>query len=155
MLRHEAYLMCGDWQRAEDVVQIALTKLYAAWHRIDERGADGYARRILANVVIDERRRPWRREVCVVGLPDYGYEAVALASSDLRGELVRALGTLPTRQRVALVLRFWVDASVAETAEILGCSTGTVKSQTSRALDTLRALIHTDEPLVRIAEEIT
>lgn len=146
--------MCGDWQRAEDVVQITLTKLYAAWQRVDERGADAYARRILANVVIDERRRPWRREVSVVGVPDYGYEAVALASSDTHGELMRALGTLPTRQRVTLVLRFWVDASVAETAEILGCSTGTVKSQTSRALNTLRQLIGADEPLVRTAEEI-
>lgn len=145
--------MCGDWHRAEDLVQTALAKLYAAWRRIDGRGADGYVRRILANAVIDERRRPWRREVTVGVVPDYGHEATALASSDERRDLIRALGTLPARQRVTLVLRFWVDASVAETAQILGCSTGTVKSQTSRALASLRLLIGTDEQLVRATEE--
>jgi hypothetical protein len=62
-LRRVALLMCGDWDRADDLVQTALTKLYVAWHRVNnDRGPDAYAHRSLANVVIDERRRPWRRE---------------------------------------------------------------------------------------------
>jgi RNA polymerase sigma-70 factor (sigma-E family) len=152
-LRREAYLMCGDWHRAEDFVQITLTRLYAVWGRVDGRGADAYARRILANAVIDERRRPWRREITVSSVPDYGYDAALSTASDTRTDLIRALASLPARQRVTLVLRFWVDASVNETAQILGCSTGTVKSQTSRALNTLRQFIGTDDPLVRTAEE--
>jgi RNA polymerase sigma-70 factor (sigma-E family) len=153
-LRREAYLMCGDWHRAEDFVQITLSRLYASWGRVDGRGADAYSRRILANAVIDERRRPWRREITVSSVPDYGYDAGSSTASDVRADLIRALASLPARQRVTLVLRFWVDASVNETAQILGCSTGTVKSQTSRALNTLRQLIGTDEPLVRAAEEM-
>jgi RNA polymerase sigma-70 factor (sigma-E family) len=153
LLRREAYLMCGDWHRADDLVQITLTKLFASWSRIDDRGPDAYARRILANVVIDERRRPWRREVTVDVLPDYGHEAISSTTSDTRTDLIRALGTLPTGQRVTLVLRFWVDLSVSETADTLGCSTGTVKSQTSRALKALREIVGADDELALDSEE--
>jgi RNA polymerase sigma-70 factor (sigma-E family) len=143
--------MCGDWHRADDLVQITLTKLYVSWGKIDGRGPDAYARRVLANAAIDERRRPWRREVSVDSVPDYGHEAVSSATSDTRTDLIRALGTLPARQRVTLVLRFWVDISVSETAEILDCSAGTVKSQTSRALKALREIV--DAELALDSEE--
>jgi len=110
-LRREAYLMCGDWHRAEDFVQITLTRLYASWSRVDGRGADAYARRILVNAVIDERRRPWRREITVGSLPDERYDDGSSTSSDTRTDLVRALASLPTRQLVG------TDDALVRTAE--------------------------------------
>jgi RNA polymerase sigma-70 factor (sigma-E family) len=153
-LRRAAYLMCGDWNRADDLVQTTLTKLYVAWHRVtNDRGPDAYAHRILANAVIDERRRPWRRELSVDTVADREDVSASIAHSDERIDIAQALAELPNRQRVTLVLRFWADASVAETAEVLGCSTGTVKSQTARALSRLRVLLQTSDPLFTTGEE--
>jgi RNA polymerase sigma-70 factor (sigma-E family) len=139
-LRRTAYLMCGDWHQADDLVQTSLVKLYVAWRRV-HRGADSganpqaYTRRILTRCYLDERRRPWRRESPSEELADRA--APAVRSDDLL-DLRAALDLLPPRQRATIVLRFWADASVAETAEALDCSEGTVKSQTARALATLR-----------------
>jgi len=138
-LRRTAYLMCGDWHQADDLVQTALTKLYVAWRRVrSDETPDAYMRRILTRCFLDERRRPWRRESPVEVLDDRPAGSRADDEAmDLRG----ALALLPPRQRATLVLRFWADASVAETAIALDCSEGTVKSQTARAITTLRSLL--------------
>jgi RNA polymerase sigma-70 factor (sigma-E family) len=146
-LRKTAYLLCGDWHLAEDLTQIAVTKLYQAWHRIDRHDTlDQYARRVLLRAFLDERRRPWRREFAT--LP----ESAALdgAVSDRTGvddRLIQrtALLRIPKGQRAVLVMRFWADLSVEQVAAILGCSTGSVKSQTSHGLAKLRELLG-DEP---------
>ncbi|GGM69194.1 SigE family RNA polymerase sigma factor [Dactylosporangium sucinum] len=139
-LRNTAYLLCGDWHLAEDLTQTAFTNLYRAWGRIDHHDVlDQYARRVLLRAFLDERRRPWRREHPTVP-DDAALDSVAVGEDHLenRQVLKTALLRVPKRRRAVLVLRFWADLSVEQVAEILGCSTGTVKSQTSRGLDDLR-----------------
>lgn len=144
-LRRTAYLLCGDWHQADDLAQTALVKLYVAWKRVrNDSSPEAYVRRILTRCFLDERRRPWRRESPVEVLPDR--PGTVSASEDLL-DVRSALEQLPPRQRATIVLRFWTDASVNETAEILGCSEGTVKSQTARAIGTLRDLLR-DSALV-------
>ena len=134
-----AYLLCGDWHRAEDHTQTALTKLYLAWRRIDRRGSvDAYARRVLVRTVIDEGRRPWRRERAVDVLPEV---AGSPDRADDRLDLLAALARLPARQRAAVVLGYWSDLGVAETAAVLGVTEGTVKSSSSKGLAALRAAL--------------
>lgn len=138
-LRRTAYLLCGDWYQADDLVQSALVKLYVAWPRV--RGTDppdAYVQRILVRCYLDERRRPWRRESPVEHMDHDG--PVARPEEDLL-DLRSALAGLPRRQRATLLLRFWLDMSVAQTADALDCSEGTVKSQTARALTTLRDVL--------------
>ena len=138
-LRRTAFLLCGDWHQADDLVQTALVKLYVAWPRIrSSEPPDGYTHRILVRSYLDERRRPWRRESPVEVLDDAA--ADARPADDLL-DLRAALALLPKRQRATLLLRYWLDESVAQTADALGCSEGTVKSQTARALNTLRDLL--------------
>lgn len=138
-LRRAAYLLCGDWHQADDLVQSALVKLYVAWPRIrNDEAPDAYAHRTLVRCYLDERRRPWRRE-SPVEIVDENLAATRPADELL--DLHSALAHLPRRQRATLLLRFWLDASVAQTADALGCSEGTVKSQTARALTTLRHLL--------------
>ncbi|HKA67664.1 MAG TPA: SigE family RNA polymerase sigma factor [Actinomycetes bacterium] len=133
-----AYLLCGDWHRAEDAVQSAFVRMYAAWPRIRSRAAvDLYARKAVLSTVRDDARRPWRRERVSARLP----EQVSQDRSgrvDERLLLVSALRMLPTRQRTAVVLRYLADLSIGDTAEVMGCSPGTVKSQTARAITALR-----------------
>ena len=139
-LLYTAYLLTGDWQRAEDVVQTALTKLYIAWPRVmHENNVDAFARRIVVNCDTDERRRPWRRERS--SLSDLDPPAAAAGSTEDRDALMQALAQLPPRQRRTVILRYFAELSVEETATHLGCSTGTVKSQTSAALRKLDALL--------------
>lgn len=143
-LRRTAFLICGDWHQAEDIVQTALTKLYRSWRRIRQRGAlDAYARQVVTRTCIDESRRGWQRERPTESLArtSAGGGGAATGVSDDRLVLQRALGQVPARQRAALVLRYWEDMSVADTAELLGCSEGTVKSSTARGLDSLRAVL--------------
>jgi RNA polymerase sigma-70 factor (sigma-E family) len=137
-MRRIAYLLCHDWHTADDLVSITVSKLYRHFSRVkDDERLDGYVRRILLRAWLDERRRPWRRETPTDELPDIGfpteYEVVD------RAQLLDLLDGMPPRRRAAVVLRLYCDLSVEETAEILGCTTGTVKSQTARGLDTLRA----------------
>ncbi|RIQ18409.1 SigE family RNA polymerase sigma factor [Jiangella rhizosphaerae] len=143
-LRRVAYLVCGDWHAAEDLVQTALIKLYAAWPRIHTDGAeDAYVRRIIVRAHLDETRRPWRRErLGLDGVDAAAPEALSLEDSDA---LVTALKGLPERQRATVVLRYWCGLSVEETADDLGCTTGTVKSQTARAMAGLRTALSTDD----------
>ncbi|WP_112248514.1 SigE family RNA polymerase sigma factor [Kribbella monticola] len=139
-LRRTAYLVCGDWHRADDVVQDALYKLYLAWSKVDRSGNPlAYARRVVVNTALDSGRRPWRREVPTDTAPDltsYGGDPAGTQAD--QDELRTALAVLSPRQRACVVLRYYEDLSVDQTAEILGCTTGTVKSQSSRALQTLR-----------------
>lgn len=136
-----AYLLCaGDGHRAEDVVQQALTKLYTAWPRVSRADSlDAYARRVLVNAHLDDVRRPWHRERAVAELPeDPAPSGVSAEDSDALRAALRALA--PGQRRV-VVLRHYLGLSVEETAADLGISPGTVKSQTSDALASLRATL--------------
>ncbi|MFG1661282.1 SigE family RNA polymerase sigma factor [Micromonospora chersina] len=145
-LRRTAYLLCGDWHLAEDLTQTALTKLFQSWSRIENRDAiDGYARRVLLRVFLDERRRPWRREYSTEpGSASLDRVSQPDTSSDERARLRTALGQIPRQRRAVLVLRFWMDLSIDQTADLLGCSAGTVRSQASRGLNDLRQVLGRD-----------
>jgi RNA polymerase sigma-70 factor (sigma-E family) len=137
-LRRTAYLLTGDWDRAEDVVQDALTNLYVHWRRASRASnVDAYVRRTLVNAYLSERRRPWRRERITEPVPEREY-ADPTAVSDERQALLRALDELAPGQRAVVVLRYWDDLSVEETAALLGTTAGNVKSQASRGLAHLR-----------------
>lgn len=144
LVRTATLLTAGDAHAAEDLVQVALTRLYVAWPRVDrEAGPEAYARKILVNALIDERRRPWsRRESSRAELPDA--PAAAPGSAEDRDAVRRALAELGPRMRAAVVLRHWLGYDVAECAQLLGCSEGTVKSQTARGLERLRLLLSDD-----------
>jgi RNA polymerase sigma-70 factor (sigma-E family) len=144
LLRTATLLTAGDSHLAEDLVQTTLTKLYLAWPRIRlPDGPDGYARRILANALIDERRRPFRqRETSHADVPDHAPSELPQFQA-----LLAALAELPPGMRAAVVFRHVHDLSVADTAKALGCSEGNVKSQTARGLDQLRAAM-TPEPMI-------
>jgi RNA polymerase sigma-70 factor (sigma-E family) len=138
-LHQLAFLMCGDWHRAEDVVQTALVRMYVRWSNIGRTGVYLYARKAVVSVVRDEARRPWRRERSVDLLPDLTVDPVREHDRfDDRLYLLNALAAIPTRQRAAVVLRYFGDLSVADVAEVLGVSTSTVKSQTARGLTAIR-----------------
>jgi RNA polymerase sigma-70 factor (sigma-E family) len=139
-LRRTAYLMCGDWHSADDVVSTAVTKIYQDWGRISQiENLDAYVRRTLVNAWLMERRRPWRRERSVPELPPVASQPGDNRSVNDRLSLLKHLIALPPRQRAVVVLRFYCDLSVEQTAQVLECSPGTVKSQGARALVTLRA----------------
>ncbi|WP_030438477.1 SigE family RNA polymerase sigma factor [Actinoplanes subtropicus] len=138
-LRALAYVTCGDWQAAEDAVAAALAKLYLRWHKVAT--PDAYARTMVVRAAIGQKRRPWRRErPAGDALPEVGGQDPA-DEVDERLRLRAALARVPARQRAVLVLRFLEGLSVDETAEVLGCRPGTVKSQSARGLDTLRAVL--------------
>ncbi len=138
-LYRTAYLLLGDAAEAEDLVQSALAKTYASWGKVrDLRAAPGYARTTLVNTATSWfRKKSWRNERPTDELPEAGHSS---DPSD-RPAVVGALAQLPPRQRAVIVLRYYEDQSVAETAHTLGISEGTVKSQTSDALDRLRTLL--------------
>jgi len=136
-----AYLLCGDWKRAEDSTQEALIRLYRVWGRIQRKGSVGaYARKVVVSTTLDGLRRKSSQEV--VGGDGYfageADTANPLGMLENRMVITQALAELPTRQRACVVLRYFDELSVDETEEALGCRPGTVKSQTLRALDKLR-----------------
>jgi RNA polymerase sigma-70 factor (sigma-E family) len=146
-LLRTAYLMTWDLQLAEDLVQETFLKVARRWPRV--RGLEhpvAYSRKILTNLALDEgARRGRRREIGwaptdALSSADEAAER-ALSVVESRRDLVAVLALLPTRSRATLVLRFWEDLSVEQTADVLGCSVGTVKSTTSRALAMLRGLM--------------
>jgi RNA polymerase sigma-70 factor (sigma-E family) len=145
LVRSACLLTAGDTHLAEDLVQTALARLYVAWPRVRRSGTEAaYVWRILVNAHTDVVRRPgWRRERHVPELPETLEPARPETFPDsLVGADVRAaLAALPPRMRAAVVLRHWLDLSVEETAELLNCSAGTVKSQTAKATARLRDLL--------------
>ncbi|MFD2083151.1 RNA polymerase sigma-70 factor, sigma-E family [Actinopolymorpha cephalotaxi] len=144
-LLRTAYLLVGDHGHAEDLVQSALVRTHRRWSGLENRDQpERYVRKVLVNLASSHwRRRLHFRESPVADVPERTV-ADATAHSDLRDELWQALRSLPPRMRAVLVLRYFEDLSEAEIAAVLGCSTGTVKSQASRGLARLRAGL-TDE----------
>ena len=156
-LRRTAYLMCGDWHQAEDLVQTAFLKLYKSWRKVErEQSRDAYVRQIIVRALIDEQRRGWRRERSFAAFPDDIAAADVVGTSsgvvdvaaidaghavEERDALLQAMAQIPARQRATLVLRYWEDQSIEQAAHALGCSRGTVKSQTARGLAALRAAL--------------
>jgi RNA polymerase sigma-70 factor (sigma-E family) len=139
-----AYLLCGERHLANDLVQNCFVRLYQAWSGVrDKDTADAYARKVLIRCWLNERRRPWRHRESRDGfVPDRAAPAADLAGEAHDKETIRvALSRLPPRQRAAVVLRYWSEHSVTETAAILRCSEGTVKSQSARGLAALRAAL--------------
>jgi RNA polymerase sigma-70 factor (sigma-E family) len=137
-LRRLAYLLCGDEHRADDLVQVTITKLYERWRRVRMVDSlDQYVRAMLVRAFLDEKRRAWSSRVWLTGQPP---ERPAPDGPDVeqRAVLRQALTTVPRRQRAVLVLRFLCDLPVNEVARLLGCSAGNVKSQTHHGLAALR-----------------
>ena len=138
-LLRTAYLLTGDVHTAEDLVQTALAKLYLAWDRVSGAASiDAYARKILVNEHTSPWRRLWRHREVVTDTSDHEVPVAAEEYDGVRAALWEAVRALPERQRAVVVLRYYEQLSERETAEALGVSVGTVKSQASRALDTLR-----------------
>ncbi|WP_235738490.1 SigE family RNA polymerase sigma factor [Nocardioides alcanivorans] len=138
-LHRTAYLLAGDHHTAEDLVSATLAKVYLAWHRIERRDSvDGYARRVLVNEHNSLWRRPWKkREVTRDELPEQ-FGVHDHYDEGQRGELWSLVQQLPRKQRAVIVLRYYEELTETEIADALGVSPGTVKSQASRAMATLR-----------------
>ena len=138
-LRVTAYLLCRDWHTADDLVSITIGKLYRHWPRVRAmEHVDAYVRGMLTNAWLDERRRPWRREKVTDEVPNLADVDAPQAALADREELLDLLAQLPARRRAVVVLRFYCDMSVEETARALDISVGTVKSQAARGLADLR-----------------
>ena len=143
-LRRTAFLYCRDWHTADDLVGTTLVKLYEHWHRAQRAGnLDAYVHGILVHAWLDERRRPWRREQSMPELPEPARPSTPADDADL----LALLAVLPPRRRACVVLRYYCDLSVEQTAEILSISAGTVKSQTARAIEALRG------PVIQLFQE--
>ncbi|WP_344659083.1 SigE family RNA polymerase sigma factor [Catenulispora subtropica] len=139
-LRRLAYLMCGDWHRAEDLVQNVFLNLYRNWARVQRRDRlDAYLRTSLMRAAVDAGRHRTRREQPFGEVPDS--PAPPDPGCEDRDALLAALSEVAPGQRAVLVLRYWEDLSVEETAAILGLSSGTVKSQAARGLTALRGVL--------------
>jgi RNA polymerase sigma-70 factor (sigma-E family) len=142
-LLRTAYLLVHDEDLAEDLLQTSLTKAWFAWRRI-EREPEAYVRKILVTTSASWWRRKWTAEAPTADLP----ERPPLESATEKQDVWEAIGRLPARQRAVVVLRFLEDRSEAETADLLGCAVGTVKSQAAKALAKLRI----DPSLERVDE---
>jgi RNA polymerase sigma-70 factor (sigma-E family) len=138
-LRRLAFLLCQDWHRADDLAQAAAIKAYTHWARAARAdNTDAYVNAILVREFLHERRSAWTRRVSLTEPP----ETPAIQTDhDVSLDLQSAVLALPPRQRAVLVLRFYCDLNTFQTAEALGCTPGTVKSQTAKALDSLRRVM--------------
>jgi RNA polymerase sigma-70 factor (sigma-E family) len=138
-LRRTAYLLCGDWHAAEDLVQSALVKVFLAWRKIRRQDAAyAYATRTLVNCYLADRRRHSSGEIPTDRLPEIAATAPA---PETRLVVLAALAELPPKSRAVVVLRYWADLSVEEAAAVLNCSPGNVRSQSARALGKLRVAL--------------
>ncbi len=148
-LHRAAYLMVGDVALAQDLVQEALTKTYVAWPRLrDPANAEAYARKAITTTAISWfRRKSWGSERVVESLPEHGGGDHAEQVSQ-QSTLWSALLELPVRQRAAIVLRYYEDLTEAQTAEVMGCALGTVKSQVSAGMAKLRQRLGDDADLL-------
>ena len=141
-----AYLMSGDWHEAEDLVQTTLAKLFVAWGRVRRRGSvDTYARRVLVNTYLSQRRLRRSRELPVADIGDAGAPSVVDAA--LRMTLLAALRELPARSRAVVILRHIDDQSIDSVAQLLGTTPAAVKSLNARGLSRLRELLGADQNL--------
>jgi RNA polymerase sigma-70 factor (sigma-E family) len=139
-LRRVALLLCGDRHQADDLVQETITKLYARWSRLTRvDNLDAYVHTMLVRTFLDERRRGWWKAKLFGATPERP-EPSGAAPED-RTVLRAALAQVPPRQQAVLVLRFLCDQPVGDVARILGCSEGTVKSQTAHGLPALRRIL--------------
>lgn len=154
-LRGLAYVLCQDWQRADDVVQSALTRLYVHWGTARSADSpDAYVRTIVVREFLREQRSAWSRRVVLTHRPPDSVAPDSTAGPGTEGTdlgLREALGRLPAGQRAVLVVRFYCDLSVDQAARVLGCSPGTVKSQTSKGLAALRQWLEPGPPGLPVA----
>jgi RNA polymerase sigma-70 factor (sigma-E family) len=136
--RRSAYLLCQDWHLADDLVSITITRLYRHWPKVKKAdNRDAYSQKVLTRSWLDERGRAWWRwEKSSPEPPEQIWAPVDRITD--RDSLASMLQTLGRRQRAVLILRYYLDYSVEDTAEILRISPGTVKSQSARGLETLR-----------------
>jgi RNA polymerase sigma-70 factor (sigma-E family) len=140
-LHRMAYLLCGDSSRADDIVQSALATLYVRWRHIrDADSVDAYVHTMVVRTFLGEKRRAWSRVRLVAATPDTPESGVEPGVLD-RVHVRAALRRLSPRQQAVLVLRFMLDMSVADVAQVLGCAEGTVKSQTAHGLEALRKVL--------------
>ncbi len=138
-LRRMAFLLCGDWYSAEDLVQTTLAKMFVSWRKIRRREAEhAYASRTLVNTYLADKRLKRSEEILTSHVPE---REIQLPGPETRIVVLNALATLPPRSRAVVVLRYWADLSVDQVAAMLGCSPGNVKSQSARALDKLRTVL--------------
>lgn len=138
-LRRTAFLLCGDWHTAEDLAQTTLEKMFGSWRRIRRQEAvHAYATRTLTNTYLAHKRLKHTGELAAGWFPEPSVQA---SEVEERMMVLDALATLPPRGRAVVVLRYWEDLSVEQVADMLGCSTGNVKSLSARALDKLRAVL--------------
>jgi RNA polymerase sigma-70 factor (sigma-E family) len=156
--RRRAYLLCGDWHRADDVAQNAFVRLASSWHRVrDSAALDAYLRTcLLRSFITDQRLAWWRREAPTAEPPERPSDADSAEQVTTRVTVIRALAKVPPKQRAVLVCRFYDGLDVETTARLLGCSVGTVKSQTARGLAALRAALgeaaDPPAPTIQLAE---
>jgi RNA polymerase sigma-70 factor (sigma-E family) len=138
-LRRTAYLMTGDWVLAADITQEALIRVYVAWPKLERGGGlASYARRAVVSAAIDHQRKRARRPEVLVDRYDEPGQGDGSGQRADREMVVQALRKVPERQRACIVLRYYEDLSVAETAKVLKCSEGNVKSQTSHGIAALK-----------------
>jgi RNA polymerase sigma-70 factor (sigma-E family) len=139
-LRRLAIMLCQDWHRADDLVQAAITKLYVHWPKAKAADSmDAYVRAIVVREFLEERRSSWARRVTLTSqLPDPPAPGI---DPETALDMQTAIASLPPRQRATLVLRFYCDLPVEQAAQVLGCTPGTVKSQTAKALNSLRVVL--------------
>lgn len=152
-LLRTAYLLAGDWGTAEDLLQTALTKTYLAWKRLGEiEAVEPYARRVLVNTATSWWRRRWHGERPTEVLPERAAPDQIEQQLE-RDALWRHVRALPVRQRAVLVLRFYEDLTETQTAAMLNIAPGTVKSQTARALNTLRQRLRAEAEAAGVAPD--
>lgn len=138
-LRRTAFLLCGDWHTAEDLVQTTLTKVFVSRPKIRREDAvHAYAARTLVNTYLTDKRLKRTGEISTDKVRERPVESPA---PETRIVVLDALATLPAKGRAVVVLRYWADMSVEQVAAALGCSPGNVKSQSARALDKLRVVL--------------
>ncbi|MET8410441.1 SigE family RNA polymerase sigma factor [Streptomyces sp. NPDC005195] len=137
-LYRAAWLLTGDAHAAEDLLQTVLARVWPKWSRIARDNPEAYTRRALVNTHASRWRRRWRGEIPTQEPPDVTLVRDVFAEVDLEQSLAGAIRQLPPRQRAVVVLRYFEDLSVEETARLLGCRPGTVKSQAAKALRILR-----------------
>jgi RNA polymerase sigma-70 factor (sigma-E family) len=138
-LRRAAFLLCGEWHTAEDLTQTALAKVFVSWRKVRRQDAAyAYATRTLVNCYLADKRLQRSTEILTGQLPD---APAVLPAPETRIVVLDALATLPPRSRAVVVLRYWLDLSVDQAADLLGCSPGTVKTLGARALQKLRGVL--------------